>query len=130
MDSIYGLLLYLKQNNNNMLRIINKQTGVFLRDDFTFNENTEIGLNVNPAQGFYLPKWEGDEWVEALTPEEIQALKPQINYDQLVSDLIRAKYTVDQEIAINRQRDTKPEEFQEYFDFCENCKIKAHESII
>lgn len=113
-----------------MKRIINKYTGMFLRDDFTFNEETEIGLEVNPAQGFYLPKWDGVKWVEALTAEEIQALKPQISYDQLVSDLIRERYTVDQELAINRQRDTKPEEFQEYFDFCEQCKIKAHESII
>lgn len=60
--------------------------------------------------------------------ESIQ--QPAISYDQLVSDLIRAKYTVDQELAINRQRDTKPEEFQEYFDFCEQCKQKAHEQII
>jgi hypothetical protein len=113
-----------------MKRIINKQTGVFLRDDFTFDKNTETGLNVNPAQGFYLPKWDGEKWVESLTAEEIQALKTQISYDQLVSDLIRAKYTVDQELAINRQRDTKPEEFQAYFDFCEKCKQKAYESII
>ena len=113
-----------------MKRIINKQTGVFLRDDFTFDENTEIGLNVEPAQGFYLPKWDSVKWVESLTPEEIQALRPQISYDQLVSDLIRERYTVDQELAINRQRDTKPEEFQEYFDFCEQCKQKAHEIII
>lgn len=111
-----------------MKRIINKQTGVFLRDDFSFDENTEIGLNVEPAQGFYLPKWDGSKWVESLTPEEIQALKPQISYDQLVSDLIRERYTVDQEIAINRQRDTKPEEFKIYFNYCEQCKIKANES--
>ena len=44
-----------------MLRIINKQTGVFLRDDFTFDENTEIGLKVQPAQGFYQPKWDGEK---------------------------------------------------------------------
>ena len=56
--------------------------------------------------------------------------QPQINYDQLVSDLIRERYTIDQEIAINRQRDTNPEEFQVYFDFCEQCKIKANENII
>ena len=69
-----------------------------------------------------------------LTAEEISQMedieKPQISYDQLVSDLIRTKYTIDQELAINRQRDTKPEEFQAYFDFCEQCKIKAHEIII
>ena len=69
-----------------------------------------------------------------LTPEEVAAMEvvqqPSISYDQLVSDLIRAKYTIDQEIAINRQRDTKPEEFKTYFDFCEQCKIKAHEQIL
>ena len=69
-----------------------------------------------------------------LTPEEIATMEamqqPQISYDQLVSDLIRERYTVDQELAINRQRDTKPEEFQSYFDFCEQCKIKAHEQIL
>lgn len=69
-----------------------------------------------------------------LTPEEIAEMEamqqPQISYDQLVSDLIRAKYTIDQEIAINRQRDTKPDEFQEYFDFCEQCKTQAHEQIL
>lgn len=68
-----------------------------------------------------------------LTSEEVAAMQqqqPQISYEQLVSDLIRERYTVDQEFAINRQRDTKPEEFQEYFDFCEQCKQKAHESII
>ena len=69
-----------------------------------------------------------------LTAEEIAAMEaiqqPSVNYDQLVSDLIRAKYTIDQELAINRQRDTKPDEFQEYFDFCEQCKIKAHEQVL
>ena len=76
----------------------------------------------------------GEITERGLTPEEVAAMEaiqqPQINYDQLVSDLIRAKYTIDQEIAINRQRDTRPEEFQAYFDFCEQCKIKAHEQIL
>ena len=69
-----------------------------------------------------------------MTAEEIAAIEamqqPQISYDQLVSDLIRERYTVDQELAINRQRDAKPEEFKEYFDYCEQCKIKAHEQIL
>ena len=69
-----------------------------------------------------------------MTVEEVAQMEsiqqPQINYDQLVSDLIRARYTIDQEIAINRQRDTKPEEFQKYFDFCEQCKTQAHEQIL
>ena len=60
-----------------MLRIINKQTGMFLRDDFSFDEEIEIGLEVNPAQGLYQPKWNGEKWIEGLTEAEILAIKNQ-----------------------------------------------------
>lgn len=58
-----------------LLRIINKQ-GYFLRDDFTFDETTEIGLDVSPAQGFYHPKWNGTEWVEGGQAPEPQPSEP------------------------------------------------------
>ena len=45
-------------------RVVCKETGLFIRDDFTFESDTEIGLNVEPSQGFKLPKWNGVEWVE------------------------------------------------------------------
>ena len=38
-------------------RIIDKETNLFLRDDFTFDSETEIGLNVEPSQGLTKPKW-------------------------------------------------------------------------
>ena len=60
-----------------MKRIINKQTGLFLRDDFIFDKETEIGLEVTPAQGFYHPKWDGGKWIEGLTEAEITAIKNQ-----------------------------------------------------
>ena len=47
-----------------LLRIIDKETHLFIRDDFTFNPETELGLDVKPAQGLYLPKWDGEKWVE------------------------------------------------------------------
>ena len=47
-----------------MLRIIDKQTQLFIRDDFIFDEETEIGLDVTPAQGLYAPKWDGEKWIE------------------------------------------------------------------
>ena len=59
-----------------MLRIIDKQTHLFLRDDFTFDAETEIGLEVEPAQGLYKPKWNGTEWVEGATQEYINSLQP------------------------------------------------------
>ena len=61
-----------------ILRIIDKQTHLFLRDDFIFDEETEIGLDVTPSQGLYAPKWDGDKWVEWAAQEEIDELtKPQ-----------------------------------------------------
>ena len=47
-----------------MLRIIDKEEQLFIRDDFTFNPETELGLDVKPAQGLYLPKWDGEKWIE------------------------------------------------------------------
>ena len=65
-----------------MLRIIDKQTNFFIRDDFTHDTETELALDVDPAQGLYKPKWSGEvgegEWVEGATQEEIDELtKPQ-----------------------------------------------------
>ena len=50
-------------------------------------------------------------------------------YPNLVSRLIRERYSVDDEMAILRQRDTKPEEYEAYNAFCEECKAKAKKEI-
>ena len=47
------------------------------------------------------------------------------SYPRLVENKIRTKYSVSAELAILRQRDTKPEEFAEYNSFCELCKNEA-----
>ena len=60
-------------------RIIDKQTNLFIRDDFEYNEEIEIGLDVEPAQGLYHPKWNGKAWEEGATQEYIDSLKPQLS---------------------------------------------------
>lgn len=60
-----------------MKRIIDKETKIFLRDDFDLNRQTEIGLEVEPAQGLYIPKWNGATWEESATQEYIDSLKAQ-----------------------------------------------------
>ena len=62
-----------------MKRIIDKQTGLFIRDDFYFDEETEIGLEVEASQGLYQPQWdfELEIWVEGLSAEEISAIANQ-----------------------------------------------------
>lgn len=50
-------------------------------------------------------------------------------YEELVVQLIREKYTLDDELAIQRQKETKPDEWSEYFAYCEECKAKAKEKV-
>ena len=56
---------------------------------------------------------------------ELAEIKTTIDYPQLVEKKIRAKYSVSAELAILRQRNSKPEEFSEYNAFCELCKSEA-----
>ena len=43
-------------------------------------------------------------------------------YENKIVALIRKKYNVNQELAILRQREVKPEEFAEYNEYVEQCK--------
>lgn len=51
-------------------------------------------------------------------------------YEERVVQLIRERYDLDSELALLRQRDTKPEEFAEYNDYCEECKRIAKEEAV
>ena len=65
-----------------------------------------------------------------MTEEEIAEMKNEllnIPYEQRVVDRIRLKYSVDDELAILRQRDTKPDEFIAYNDFVESIKAEERE---
>lgn len=50
-----------------MLYRITDLNGFFIRDDFSHDPETEIALGVDPAQGLYRPKWDGEQWVESAT---------------------------------------------------------------
>ena len=50
-------------------------------------------------------------------------------YESEIIRKIRNRYTVNQELAILRQRDTKPYEFAEYNDFVEKCKKETKEEL-
>lgn len=47
------------------------------------------------------------------------------DYMEYVDRLIRRKYSVSAELAILRQRDSKPEEFAEYNAYADECKARA-----
>ena len=46
-------------------------------------------------------------------------------YENLIVEKIRKRYSVNEELAILRQRDEKPEEFAEYYSYVEECKAAA-----
>ena len=48
-------------------------------------------------------------------------------YENKIVALIRQKYNVNQELAILRQRDTKPEEWNIYNEYVESCKRQVKE---
>lgn len=55
---------------------------------------------------------------------EMEANMPTIPYEQRVVARIRERYSVDDELAILRQRDTKPDEFAAYNEFVERIKVE------
>lgn len=64
------------------------------------------------------------EEIEKVNEEQILFKRSQ-SYEQLVEQFIREKYSLNAELAILRQRDSKPEEFAEYNAYAEQCKAKA-----
>lgn len=53
----------------------------------------------------------------------------QIEYKSQIDELIREKYSINDEIAILRQRDTKTIKYEEYFDFVEKIKQNVKSKI-
>lgn len=50
-------------------------------------------------------------------------------YEHLIIKAVRKRYTVNQELAILRQRDTKPNEFEQYNAYVEECKQKVKKEL-
>lgn len=50
-----------------------------------------------------------------------------VSIEQEISAVINARYSIDDQIALLRQRDEKPEEFDEFYNFAEQVKkdVKA-----
>lgn len=50
-------------------------------------------------------------------------------YESKVDSLIREKYTLSQELSTIRQQANKPDEYAEYYAYCEQCKATAKAEI-
>ena len=65
-----------------------------------------------------------DEQGSPVLTEYVKSV-PVPTYEQRVQQSIRERYSVDDELAILRQRDTKPDEFAAYYEYAEQCKAQA-----
>lgn len=101
---------------------------IYLKDGIEIAKPTYINPDsktciVNPTDdtmikyGYEIKYVEETEWVQT------------VPYEERVVELIRLRYSPDQEYAILRQRDRKPEEFAEYDAYCEECKLQAKEGL-
>ncbi len=45
--------------------------------------------------------------------------------EEVIAAVIAGRYSIDDQIAILRQKDTKPEEYQAFYDFAEEVKAKV-----
>ena len=74
------------------------------------------------------PRLEVPEDFEELLIEDIRRENLAL-YPKYVEKYVRERYSVSDELALQRQRDSKPDAFQEYFDYCEDCKRRAKEEL-
>ena len=61
---------------------------------------------------------------EEVSPEIIMQENQNL-YCTMVARLVRERYSLDDELAIQRQRDEKKEAFRDYYNYCEECKLRA-----
>lgn len=83
-----------------LYRVVDKETKLFLYDGFTFNPETEIGLDTKPAEGLLKPLWNGEGWEEGATAEEIAAFQAVIaereaNQPATTEEMLNALYGVE-----------------------------------
>ena len=88
-----------------------------------YDEPVEGGVEIIDGQAAGMLITEDEQGSPVLT-EYVNSV-PVPTYEQRVQQSIRERYSVDDELAILRQRDTKPDEFAAYYEYAEQCKAQA-----
>ena len=57
--------------------------------------------------------------------EQMDTRTMQISREQEIAKVINARYSVDDQLAILRQRDSKPEEYEAFYAFAERVKAEV-----
>ena len=84
------------------------------------DEHTEIHTRTVPIMEMVYRDMTEEEIAE-LDKAESDYWKS-IDYEEAVDNEIRKKYSASAEFAILRQKEEKPDEYAEYYAYCEECK--------
>ena len=100
--------------------------------EFTADKGKFVKYNDSFSRIIVVNKSFENEVTEVLESEAqiAEEMYTKQEYDNEVNALIRRKYSESEEFAILRQRDTKIQEFEQYNEYCEQCKIDARTSIV
>lgn len=79
------------------------------------------------ANGQYIAQWDfvPDSEIAGWGNVTEDSTRPQGDYKSDIKSIIRLRYDEDDELALQRQRETKPDDFAEYNAFCEAAKAEA-----
>ena len=109
-------------------KVIVAEEGMLLRrksDNMVFGDRAQLGMTwYIGGERLEVPHEEVPEDFEEVTQEQIDE-EVRRAYGERVDALIRVRYTLSEELALLRQRDEKPDEYQAYYDYCEECKQRA-----
>lgn len=103
------------------MKYIKKDIDINL-DNLTDEEISEVISNLSK-------QYKSNQSVDYVSynSDENKLIIATFEYDELVDNLIRERYSISQEFAILRQRDTKQDEFATYNEYAEQCKARARE---
>ena len=73
------------------------------------------------------PAAEGTQTVVGYSYNEVDISADTVSREAFIAGLIHTRYSVDDEISVLRQKDSKPEEFKAYNEFAEECKVRVSE---
>lgn len=69
------------------------ENGMFIEDAFV-TELSDFTIETPCPSGFYRPRWNGEEWVEGLTQQEIDELNNRPSFPSLEERLQQAEDTI------------------------------------
>lgn len=99
-----------------------EEYGKYCELTYVMKENRIIQTWVEKED--FVPEME-EEYIDTGVEAQPSEASQEEMLKSIIIGKIRKRYSIDDEIAILRQRDSKPEEFQEYYNYAEQCKTEA-----